>query len=37
MDLAKPWDEQGKEEPDSLVEQRKAIVKRLQDSVTTEE
>jgi beta-carotene ketolase (CrtO type) len=32
MDLGKPWEEQGKEEPDSLVEVQKMIRKKVQDS-----
>jgi len=32
MDLGKPWEEQGKEEPDSLVETQRIIRKRVQDS-----
>ncbi len=33
MDLGKPWEEPGKEEPDSLVEQMRSIIKRVQDTV----
>jgi len=32
MGLEKPWEEAGKEEPDSLVEQFRAVRKRVQDS-----
>jgi hypothetical protein len=32
MGLEKPWEEAGKEEPDSLVEQLRAVRKRVQDS-----
>jgi phytoene dehydrogenase-like protein len=32
MGLAKPWEEPGKEEPDSLVEQVRAVIARVQDS-----
>ena len=32
LGLAKPWEEAGKEEPDSLVEQLWKIRKRVQDS-----
>jgi beta-carotene ketolase (CrtO type) len=32
MDLGKPWEEQGKEEPDSLVETQRMIRKKVQDS-----
>ncbi|UCC60876.1 MAG: hypothetical protein JSV02_03380, partial [Dehalococcoidia bacterium] len=31
-DLGKPWEEQGKEEPYSLVQTQRAIRKRVQDS-----
>lgn len=30
LELGKPWEEQGKEEPDSLVEEQRAMIKRLQ-------
>jgi phytoene dehydrogenase-like protein len=33
LDLGKPWEEAGKEEPDSLVEQVKLVKKRVQDSL----
>ncbi len=33
MGLAKPWEESGKEEPDSLVEQLGIVEKRVQDSL----
>jgi len=32
MGLGKPWEEPGKEEPDSLVEQMRAVVKRARES-----
>ena len=32
MGLGKPWEEPGKEEPDSLVQQLRTIIKRVQDS-----
>ncbi|MDB4433258.1 NAD(P)/FAD-dependent oxidoreductase [bacterium] len=32
MGLAKPWEESGKEEPDSLVEQVRTVMKRARDS-----
>jgi hypothetical protein len=32
MGLPKPWEEPGKEEPDSLVEQVNLYLKRLQDA-----
>jgi beta-carotene ketolase (CrtO type) len=32
LSLPKPWEEQGKEEPDSLVEQMKIITRRIQES-----
>ena len=32
LGLGKPWEEAGKEEPDSLVRQTKAVTKRVQDS-----
>jgi phytoene dehydrogenase-like protein len=32
MGLGKPWEEPGKEEPDSLVEQLRAVRKRVRDS-----
>ncbi|GAG53236.1 unnamed protein product, partial [marine sediment metagenome] len=36
MGLGKPWEEPGKEEPDSLVQQLRALIKRVQDSVKAE-
>jgi len=30
-DLGKPWEEPGKEDPDSLVEERKKLIKRIRD------
>ena len=33
LGLGKPWEEKGKEEPDSLVQQTRIIEKRVQDSV----
>ena len=33
LGLGKPWEEQGKEEPDSLVQQQRAITKRVRDSL----
>jgi hypothetical protein len=35
LKLAKPWEEPGKEEPDSLVEQLKAVKRRVQESART--
>ena len=35
LGLGKPWEEKGKEEPDSLVQQLRVIEKRVQDSVKT--
>jgi len=32
MGLPKPWEEPGMEEPDSLVEQQKIIMKKLEES-----
>jgi len=32
LGLGKPWEEPGKEEPDSLVQQMRAVTKRMQDS-----
>ena len=32
MDLGKPWEEPGKEEPDSLVEAMRAVVNRARES-----
>jgi len=32
LSLPKPWEEHGKEEPDSLVEQMKIITRRIQES-----
>ena len=36
MGLPKPWEEPGKEEPDSLVDQLRGVRKRVQDSVKTQ-
>ena len=36
MGLGKPWEEPGKEEPDSLVQQLRTLIKRVQDSVKAE-
>jgi phytoene dehydrogenase-like protein len=36
MNLGKPWEEPGKEEPDSLVEQVHLCLKRIQDSASEE-
>ena len=33
LDLGKPWEEPGKEEPDSLLEKYRAVRKRVQDTV----
>jgi hypothetical protein len=33
MNLGKPWEEPGKEEPYSLVEKLKAVRRKVQDSV----
>jgi phytoene dehydrogenase-like protein len=33
LGLDKPWEEPGKEEPDSLVEQQRIVRKRVQDSL----
>jgi hypothetical protein len=33
LGLGKPWEEPGKEEPDSLVEQQRIIRRRVQDSL----
>ncbi len=33
LGLEKPWEEPGKEEPDSLVEQQRIVRKRVQDSL----
>jgi hypothetical protein len=32
MGLGKPWEEKGKEEPDSLVQETRAVTKRIRDS-----
>ena len=37
MGLGKPWEEQGKEEPDSLVQQTRTILKRVQALVKPED
>jgi hypothetical protein len=36
MGLGKPWEEPGKEEPGSLVEEQKAMIKRVQKAAVPE-
>jgi len=33
MGLGKPWDEPGKEDPDSLIAVQRRVIKRMQDSL----